>query len=75
MRKFSVAALAGERGDHAPSPSGPGKNKKESHKKDGRRRQLHRFHVSWTPLTRSLDPILIIEVIGQEPVRHDKEAI
>ena len=73
MRKFSVADLGGERGDHP--PPGPGKNKKECHKKDGRRRQLYRFHVSWTPLTRPLDPILIIEVIEQEPVKHDKEAI
>ena len=51
------------------------KIKKKVIKKDGRRRQLHRFHVSWTPLTRPLVPILIIEVIEQEPVKHDKEAI
>ena len=31
---------------------------KISHKKDGRQRHLHRFHVSRLPLTRPLDPLL-----------------
>ena len=35
----------GGRGGHAPPP-GP---VKISHKKDGRQRLLHRFHVSWPP--------------------------
>ena len=38
-------------------PPGP---VKIGHKKDGRRRQLHRFHVSRPPpLTRPLDPLLM----------------
>ena len=31
---------------------------KIGHKKDGRQRQPHRFHVSRLPLTRPLDPLL-----------------
>ena len=37
---------------HPPGPV------KIGHKKDGRRRQPHRFHVSRPPLTRPLDPLL-----------------
>ena len=37
-------------------PPGP---VKIGHKKDGRRRQPHRFHVSRPPLTRPLDPLLV----------------
>ena len=36
-------------------PPGP---VKIGHKKDGRRRRPHRFHVSRPPLTRPLDPLL-----------------
>ena len=41
----AVADPGGGRGGHG--PPGP---VKIGHKKDGRRRQLHRFHVSWPPL-------------------------
>ena len=30
-----------------------------SHKKDGYQRRPHRFHISWSPLTRPVDPLLI----------------
>ena len=43
----------GGRGGHG--PPGP---VKIGHKKDGCRRQPHRFHVSWPPLTQLLDPLL-----------------
>ena len=39
----------------AMAPPGP---VKIGHKKDGHRRQPHRFHVSRSPLTRPLDPLL-----------------
>ena len=42
----------GPRGPWPPSPV------ETSHKKDGRQRQPHRFHVSWPPPTRPLDPML-----------------
>ena len=37
-------------------PPGP---VKIGHKKDGHRRRPHRFHVSRSPLTRPLDPLLL----------------
>ena len=49
----TVADPGGGRGGYG--PPGP---VKIGHKKDGRRRRLHRFHVSWPPLTRPLDPLL-----------------
>ena len=33
---------------------------KIGHKKDGRRKWPHRFHVSRPPLTRPMDPLLIL---------------
>ena len=41
-----------------PRGHGPPSPVQTSHKKDGRQRQPHRFHVYWPPLTRPLDPML-----------------
>ena len=43
-------------GPRGPCP--PPRPVKISDKKDGNRRQPHRFHVSCPPITRSLDPLL-----------------
>ena len=50
---LTVADPGGAEG--AMAPPGP---VKIGHKKDGCQRRLHRFHVSWPPLTRPLDPLL-----------------
>ena len=47
------------------APPGP---VKVGHKKDGRRRRPHRFHVSRPPLTRLLDPLLCNSV---KPLLHN----
>ena len=44
------------RGEGGPRPC------KISHEKDGRQKWPHRFHVSWPPLTRPLDPLLSYNV-------------
>ena len=51
--KHSSGSGGGPRGPWP--PPGP---VKIGHKKDGRQRRLHRFHVSRPPLTRPLDPLL-----------------
>ena len=51
---FPVVDLGGVEGAMPPSPSPV----QISHKKDGRQRRPHRFHVSSPPPTRPLDPIL-----------------
>ena len=53
--KYAVADQGGG-GRGGRGPPGP---VKISHKKDGRRRRPHRFHVSWPPLTWLLDLLLI----------------
>ena len=40
------------------------------HKKDGRQRWLHRFHVSRPPLTRPLDPLLVGSVYVSNESLH-----
>ena len=52
---ISSGSRGGQEG-HAPPPDPV----KISHKKDGRQRQPHRFHVSRLPLTWPLDPLLCI---------------
>ena len=48
-------------GARGPCPPGP---VKIGHKKDGRQRRPHRFHVSRPPpLTRPLDPLLTYDII------------
>ena len=49
------------RPEGAMAPPGP---VKIGHKKDGRQRRPHRFHVSQLPLTRPLDPLLYPGAMG-----------
>ena len=67
--KVSTSLLRNDRGksklrsnpsDISSGSRGPPGPVKIGHKKDGRQRQLHRFHVSRPPLTRPLDPLLDI---------------
>ena len=68
----SYAGSSGSRGGgprgpwgHGHGPPGPVKT---SHKKDGRQRRPHRFHVSWPPPTRPLDPMLCSLQVGFGPI-------
>ena len=55
LRTEVLSPSSGSRGLRDHGPPGP---VKIGHKKDGHRRQLHRFNVSWPPLTPPLDPLL-----------------
>ena len=50
---------SGSRGGGAEGAMPPPSPVQISHKKDGCQRRLHRFHVSWAPPTRPLDPMLL----------------
>ena len=65
MLSISVADPEGAKG--AMAPPGP---VKIGHKKDGRQRRPHRFHVSRPPLTRLLDPLLYLNAVLTRSQRY-----
>ena len=68
-RQTPSGSSSGSEGAEGAMPPFPHSPVKISHKKDGRRRQPYRFHVSPPPPTRPLDPLLGRHPLDSHPPR------